>query len=380
MNIKIIAFSSEIEELRNNQLFDAQIAGKFPGALWAFFFKNRCPFNLECQTVDKTLKLIRENKLDPSTVLVFQHGLDKESIELINLGAHPFLLNMYESPLYCSSFYDKVSDYLDIFHYVKIFGGKKFKNKKLSQAYFPCFSISKLESHQPTKDWDKRRFAIAVMGNKYVLTRPLFSFTYWQDWVWWFAKSIRQYISGPRLPNKIHINEIQLQDKRYEILMEMLQKGLIDLYGNGWNRLIRIPPSLAKKLSPFLSKNKVHSIEDKAEIISGYRFNLCFENLSYPGYITEKIFDSMIAQTIPVYWGAPDISEFIPPNSFINASKFNNIKALIDHLLKIDSTEAEIIIKNGQKFLQSPKGKKFSYESVSDELINDLDKFLRANV
>ena len=41
----------------------------------------------------------------------------------------------------------------------------------------------------------------------------------------------------------------------------------------------------------------------KLKIISNHKFNIAFENSSYPGYVTEKITDAFIANTIPIYWG-----------------------------------------------------------------------------
>ncbi len=41
-----------------------------------------------------------------------------------------------------------------------------------------------------------------------------------------------------------------------------------------------------------------------------------------PGYITEKIWDSFKARSIPIYWGASNIEEYIPINTFIDFRKF----------------------------------------------------------
>ena len=44
-------------------------------------------------------------------------------------------------------------------------------------------------------------------------------------------------------------------------------------------------------------------INDKIKFLSKHKFNIAFENSSYPGYVTEKITDAFIANTIPIYWG-----------------------------------------------------------------------------
>lgn len=45
------------------------------------------------------------------------------------------------------------------------------------------------------------------------------------------------------------------------------------------------------------------SIENKNEWLKDYKFHICFENSSYPGYLTEKLFDAYNTGTIPIYWG-----------------------------------------------------------------------------
>jgi hypothetical protein len=286
---------------------------------------------------------------------------------------------MFESPLYCGEFYDTINDNIRKFNHIKIFGGNIYNIKNVSQAYFPCFSQTKLVPQQQYQDWKDRKFASMVMGNKYVLTRHLHTFNYWQDWIWWAFKSTKQYLKGPKLPKTINVQKIQLQDFRYNLIKEMLGEGLLDLYGKGWDKLIRIPPSIAKKLSAHIQNKSVSSIKNKEQVISAYKFNICFENLTYPGYVTEKIIDAFNARTIPVYCGAPDIHDFVPSGSFVDASKFENIEDLIDFLSKINSQKAQLILENGQKFLRSSLGIKFSYENIADEIIQLLEDFLNTN-
>ena len=46
----------------------------------------------------------------------------------------------------------------------------------------------------------------------------------------------------------------------------------------------------------------------KMEFMRPYKFNICFENRSFPGYTTEKIFEPMVARCMPIYWGNPSIA------------------------------------------------------------------------
>ena len=44
-------------------------------------------------------------------------------------------------------------------------------------------------------------------------------------------------------------------------------------------------------------------VTDKIGLLREYRFCISFENDLYPGYVTEKAFDSWLAGSVPIYWG-----------------------------------------------------------------------------
>ena len=74
----------------------------------------------------------------------------------------------------------------------------------------------------------------------------------------------------------------------------------------------------------------------KTDFMSSYKFSVCFEHTSYPGYVTEKIYSALWAASVPIYKGAPDIASYINPKCFINVNDFPNDKAAIDHIMKVD--------------------------------------------
>jgi len=77
-------------------------------------------------------------------------------------------------------------------------------------------------------------------------------------------------------------------------------------------------------------------IGSKLDFISRYRFNIAFENSSYPGYTTEKLFEAKLAGCIPIYWGDPRVSEDFDPDAFIDLSTFPSWDACIEHILEVD--------------------------------------------
>ncbi|GAA4084405.1 glycosyltransferase family 10 domain-containing protein [Mucilaginibacter panaciglaebae] len=65
----------------------------------------------------------------------------------------------------------------------------------------------------------------------------------------------------------------------------------------------------------------------KRQFLSNYKFTIAFENYVYPGYQTEKLYDAMQSNSLPIYCGDPNIGEIFNTNSFINAAdhiKTNN--------------------------------------------------------
>lgn len=59
------------------------------------------------------------------------------------------------------------------------------------------------------------------------------------------------------------------------------------------------------------------------DIIAGYKFVIGFENVKSRDYVTEKFYNPLLAGTVPVYRGAPNILEFIPGDEcFVDVSTF----------------------------------------------------------
>jgi alpha(1,3/1,4) fucosyltransferase len=78
-------------------------------------------------------------------------------------------------------------------------------------------------------------------------------------------------------------------------------------------------------------------VKNKLEFIQNYKFTLAFENSSYPGYTTEKIFEPMLVNSIPVYWGNPLIERDFNPASFLNYHEFENDHRFIEKIIEIDN-------------------------------------------
>lgn len=58
-------------------------------------------------------------------------------------------------------------------------------------------------------------------------------------------------------------------------------------------------------------------LERKAHGLIPYRFSLVIENSRTPGYFTEKLLDALYCDTVPIYWGAPDIGKYFDTRGMI---------------------------------------------------------------
>lgn len=78
------------------------------------------------------------------------------------------------------------------------------------------------------------------------------------------------------------------------------------------------------------------SVASKQNFLNNYRFNLCFENASYPGYATEKLYEALCAKTIPIYWGSPTIEVDFNPKAFLNWHDYQDDDAFFEAIKEID--------------------------------------------
>ena len=57
--------------------------------------------------------------------------------------------------------------------------------------------------------------------------------------------------------------------------------------------------------------------EAKEDGLAPFEFSVVIENSREPGYISEKLLDACLCRTIPVYWGAPDVADYLDPAGLV---------------------------------------------------------------
>lgn len=78
---------------------------------------------------------------------------------------------------------------------------------------------------------------------------------------------------------------------------------------------------------------------DKHNTIKNYKFVVCFENKKKKGYVTEKIYHALNADTIPIYWGSESVFDYFNGNRFLFYDDFSSEADLIRKIEEIDKDD-----------------------------------------
>jgi hypothetical protein len=73
-------------------------------------------------------------------------------------------------------------------------------------------------------------------------------------------------------------------------------------------------------------------MSNKTDILKEYLFHLAFENQQQDDYITEKVWGALAAGTLPVYSGASNIKDHVPPHSIVVVDDFATVEDLARYL------------------------------------------------
>lgn len=318
--MKTIAICSNIQEFDGGPPVwtQKQICDKYPGSHWLRSFTFLARENgYVLYSGLQAKKLIENGLLNPEDITLIQEEDNVIGETLGSSGCKRAVVICLESPLYTPRFYDRMKVYRMTFPYQIFFG--TLGNVR---AYFPSFDENQ-EIEYPI--WEERyRELCIVASNKHYSS---FAHLYPDSFSFQGA-----------LQNQLH-------DKRYDAILKLKPR----VYGKNWDPKlnIEIPPG------------------DKIKVMQEFKYALCFENVVMPSYVTEKIIDCFLAGTIPIYLGAPDIEEFIPPTCFITLEHFKNKKNTLDMVSRLY---------HARQFLRSQDGRKFSYQSFARTVLECIEK------
>ncbi len=181
-----------------------------------------------------------------------------------------------------------------------------------------------------------------------------------------------QYPSPPMVPfsekkllvnisyNKYSNVPGELYSARRETIeyFEQHHPDAFDLYGVGW---LGTQDSLQRSTG----RGRRHpsyrgTVENKWDVLPQYKFSLCYENSrDQPGCVTEKIFDCLRSDCMPIYWGAPNISTYVDDDVFIDRRKFASNEELAKFIGSISDSQYETWRKAVAHYLASERFRQF---------------------
>ncbi|MFA7658015.1 MAG: glycosyltransferase family 10 [Candidatus Gastranaerophilaceae bacterium] len=77
----------------------------------------------------------------------------------------------------------------------------------------------------------------------------------------------------------------------------------------------------------------------KIDFIHDYKFTIAFENSSSIGYTTEKLLHPFWANSIPIYWGNPEVTREFNPKAFINCNDYKNFDEVVEKVKELDNND-----------------------------------------
>jgi alpha(1,3/1,4) fucosyltransferase len=180
--------------------------------------------------------------------------------------------------------------------------------------------------------------------------------------------------------NKYHSSPLELYSTRRRSIQYFENKfgDQFDLYGIGWNKPVTFGQRFLKLAFPFY-KSYIGIINYKSEVYPKYRFALCYENAQIPGYVTEKIFDCLRCDCIPIYLGAPNITEYVPKDTFIDRRNFTNDEELAIFLTKMTEDEFKQYQENIREYLSGSQFSAFLATSLALKIVDIIEKNIKTD-
>jgi hypothetical protein len=163
--------------------------------------------------------------------------------------------------------------------------------------------------------------------------------------------------------------------RKFARIAEETDPDLLDVFGPGWSgERISWCPLFSKK--PYKCCKGGFTAK-KLELVAGYRFCISVENFrGTHDYVSEKIFDPLLAGAVPVYLGDENITKLIPAKAIVDVRNFRNQRDLLNYLRSCSKTEWEEMYNAGQDFLKTDAARGFSTERFVQQMNGILIKVL----
>lgn len=181
-------------------------------------------------------------------------------------------------------------------------------------------------------------------------------------------------ISGYKFSN--HERELFTERRRTARFFEQRYPNDFDLFGEGWNMSLR--SYMVRRLRGANVRREFFPsyrgpVRNKWEVYPKYKFGMAYENIvDQPGYVTLKIFDCLRCGCVPIYLGAPDITDYVDKEAFIDRRKFSSNEELGKYIASVSQQEYEGLVEAGRAYLRSERFRPFLTDSFVDTVVRVL--------
>ncbi len=249
-----------------------------------------------------------------------------------------------------------IDDKIDICDYWFVFEGVSFNESVLVRKNIIFYTTEEKEIR--TYDLKKLKYFDYILTSRSdILSSKLKTISTHYFNSWFIEKnydelyaSIANYKSKTLSTITSNMNKTILHNKRREIIQQLghVLKSDIEIFGRG-----------------------IREIKDKADGLNDFKFSIAIENSCIPNYFTEKIVDCFLTNTIPIYYGCPNIGDFFDINSMILIEDINDVDLIIK-LVK-DSISDESLYNSKLPYVIEAKKKYLLNFSPIQVITNKID-------
>ncbi len=359
----VAALATRNVEFYENRVFDPRAIARMRSTLepmatpWLQVHTVAAERGVRFITADR----VAAESLDPRDVLLVAYDWTPDAEHLVAQGARPAALLSFEPPVIAWWLYYNLERISARFPHTFLFEGARDRVARTTR-FHPLFFPMPCPPPRPTgRPWSQRGFLAMINSNKAVPDA--------RDVARWFDRP--REVSLKRLLAGLRYRPIAREryGARLRAIEAMGKLDDFDLYGEGWEER---HPAVEPALHDTAQRVYRGTVTDKLSLLAGYRFALVYENTSFGGYISEKLFDCFFARCIPVYSGAPDVAQYVPPMAFIDARQFASYPRLEHFLREITEADARRYIESAHAFLASPAYEAFCAERFARDLVDAL--------
>jgi hypothetical protein len=211
------------------------------------------------------------------------------------------------------------------------------------ETLLPMFYAGRDENNPEEEwDWSKKIFKTEYSKDKcisMVVTRSYNSHFY--------------HLANPETSRIIYVERTDISDNISKNITDINIWGTfqenngINLHGEIWTKLVAL---------------------------KDYKFSICSENTIQKNYISEKFWDCVLSDTVPIYFGCNNIHEYIPKDFFINLTDKIDDYNYIESKLKFILNNCDSLY---EKYL--PKVKELKHKFTYDPNFN-LWEFIKKQI